>query len=103
VGADDTGGARVRVMNVAASTDGQPKVLDDFLAIEDANFRGGVRLGTGDLNGDGVADLVVGAGKGGGPRIAAFDGAQLAEGDQVKLFADFFAFEPGLRDGCNVG
>ena len=31
--------------------------------------------------------------------MAAFDGAALADGQVVRLFADFFAYEPGLRNG----
>jgi hypothetical protein len=99
-GADQGGGARVRVFDGASvAAGGTPTTLDDFLAIADPNFRGGVRLATGDINGDGTPDLLVGAGYGGGPRIAGFDGASLGRGEQVKLFADFFAFEPGLRNG----
>ncbi len=104
-GADQTGGSRVRVFDGASVAAGgsTPTTLDDFLAIADPNFRGGVRLGTGDINGDGVSDLLVGAGFGGGPRVAGFDGASLGRGEQVKLFADFFVFELGLRNGINVG
>jgi extracellular elastinolytic metalloproteinase len=70
-----------------------------FLGIDDTSFRGGARVGMADLNGDGRADLLVSAGFGGGPRVAGFDGAQLVLGVQKKLFNDFFAFEPGLRNG----
>ncbi|WP_420841869.1 hypothetical protein [Fimbriiglobus ruber] len=56
------------------------------------------------MNGDGVADIVVSAGFGGGPRIAGFDGVSVASGaaDPTKLFADFFAFEPSLTNGAYV-
>ncbi|MFO0848463.1 MAG: FG-GAP-like repeat-containing protein [Gemmataceae bacterium] len=99
-GADEGGGPRVRVFDGATvSGTAAPTALADFLAIDDANFRGGVRLSLGDISGDGVADLVVGAGFRGGPRVAVFDGASLAAGQQVRLTPDFFAFEPGLRNG----
>ena len=52
--------------------------------------------GTSTLSG---SHLLVAAGPLGGPRIAVFDGASLLAGNAVKLFADFFVFEPGLRDG----
>jgi len=46
-------------------------------------------------------DLVVAAGFGGGPRVDGFSGESLAAGP-VRLFADFLAFEPGLRNGTYV-
>jgi hypothetical protein len=104
VGADLGGGPRVAVFDGSTVTGGTtaPTTLADFLAIDDSNFRGGVRLALGDISGDGVADLLVGAGFGGGPRVAAFDGASLAQGQQVKLFNDLFAFEGALRNGAFV-
>jgi subtilisin family serine protease/subtilisin-like proprotein convertase family protein len=87
------GGPRVRVL----SPDGQTTVAD-FFGIEDPNFRGGARATAGDLNGDGTPDLIVAAGFGGGPRIAGYDGTTL-DNTPVKLFNDFFAFEPTLRNG----
>ena len=92
---DDGGGPRVRVF--AGRTFAQ---LADFFGIDDPAFRGGARAAVGDLNGDGVGDLVVAAGTGGGPRVAAFDGTSLAA--PRHLFGDFFAFEPGLRNGAYV-
>ena len=77
-------------------------VLADFFGIEDHAFRGGARAAAGDVNGDGVPDLLVAAGPLGGPRVAGFDGTGLLRGGVVKLFADFFAFEPQLRNGAFV-
>ncbi|MFO0797799.1 MAG: VCBS repeat-containing protein [Gemmataceae bacterium] len=103
VGADLGGGPRAVVFDGSTvGGDATPTALADFLAIDDSNFRGGIRLALGDISGDGVADLVVSAGFGGGPRVAAYDGASLAQGQTVKLFADFFAFEGTLRNGAYV-
>ena len=113
--ADTGGGPRVRVFDgsqfvakvdtayhpVGYHAEGQ--VLADFFAIDDPDFRGGVRAAAGDLNGDGKADLVVAAGAGGGPRVAVFDGQSLLPGNTaVKLVGDFFAYESSLRNGATV-
>jgi hypothetical protein len=76
--------------------------IDSFFGIDDPNFRGGARVAIGDINGDGVGDLVVAAGFQGGPRVAAFNGKSLGTATRVKLFNDFFAFEPTLRNGAFV-
>jgi hypothetical protein len=73
----------------------------NFLAIDDPDFRGGARPAVGDLNGDGVADLIVAAGFGGGPRVAVYDGSTVF-GTPTKLVNDFFAFDVGLRNGVYV-
>ncbi len=98
VGADAFGGPRVTVFDGATGS-----VLADFYGIDDPDFRGGVRVALGDVDGDGLADLAVAAGVGGGPRIALWDGASLRPGSTpTRLVDDFFCFEPTLRDGANV-
>ena len=91
---DSGGGPRVRVFG----GDGFAP-LADFFGIDDPNFRGGARAAVGDLTGDDVGDLLVAAGAGGGPRVSGWDGLSLTGGAPARAFADFFAFEPGLRDG----
>lgn len=41
---------------------------------ERKNFHGGIRIATGDVNGDGVKELITGAGPGGTPSVKVFDG-----------------------------
>jgi hypothetical protein len=41
-----------------------------FSGIEDPNWRGGTTVGVGDMDGDRQADVVVGVGRGGAPRVA---------------------------------
>jgi hypothetical protein len=94
---DEGGGPRVRVFN--GKTFAQ---IADFFGIQDINFRGGARAAVGDLNNDQSGDIVVSAGFGGGPRIAAFSGATLTTDGGPKLFGDFFAFEQSLRNGAFV-
>lgn len=101
VAPDQGGSARVQIFRLVGN---QLQVLQNFFAIEDPAFRGGARVGVGDVNGDGFEDLVVGAGFGGGPRVAIYNGTTLLTPNvqPAKLIPDFFAFEPGLRDGVFV-
>ena len=69
--------------------------LSTFLAYG-ATFTGGVRVAAGDVNGDGVTDLVTGAGPGGASHIKVFDGAT-----GTVLFS-FFAFDPSFSGGVFV-
>jgi hypothetical protein len=54
-------------------------------------FRGGVFVAAGDINGDGHADIIVGAGEGGLPEVNIFDGAT------THLSAIFFAVDPNYQ------
>ena len=98
IGAGSGGGPRVKVYDGASGVQ-----ITDFWGINDPNFRGGARVSLGDINRDGSADLVVSAGEGGGPRVAAYSGATLRSGvAPTRLFNDFFAFEPNLTNGAYV-
>jgi hypothetical protein len=60
-------------------------------------FFGGVRVATGDVTGDGVTDIVVAAGPGGGPIVKVYSGAT---GGEVYAF---YAFDPGFAGGVSLG
>ena len=101
---DEGGGPRVTIFT--RNADGTTSVRSNFLGIDDDNFRGGARAAVGDVNGDGVPDVVVAAGFGGGPRTAIFSGQSVLAGAPARLVGDFFAF-PGddavnLRNGSFV-
>ncbi|MBX9578818.1 MAG: multicopper oxidase domain-containing protein [Gemmataceae bacterium] len=97
---DVGGGPRVRVF--AAGASGLTPTAD-FFGIADSDFRGGARAAAGDVNDDGVGDLIVAAGAGGGPRVAVWDGASRSGGAFARrLVGDFFAFEPALQNGAYV-
>jgi large repetitive protein len=66
-----------------------------FLAYAQA-FQGGVRVALGDVNGDGVVDIITGAGPTGGPHVKVFSGADLS------LLASFFAYDPFFTGGVYV-
>jgi len=61
------------------------------------SFTGGVHVAAGDIDGDGQADIITGAGAGGGSRVKVFSGA-----DRGHL-ADFSAFAPDFSGGVRVG
>jgi hypothetical protein len=76
------------------------KPFGDFLAFEPA-LRNGAFVGAGDVNGDGFADVVAGGGPGGGPRVTAFSGSELAAGRKTEV-ANFFAGDVSNRGGVRV-
>ena len=92
--AGSDGGPRVVVLNGRSGypIDGR---LGSFYAFE-PTFSGGLTVATGDVNGDGVPDVIVGAGEGGGPRVEVFDGTD------GSLLADFYAFDQGFTGGVSV-
>ncbi|MFO0851166.1 MAG: SGNH/GDSL hydrolase family protein [Gemmataceae bacterium] len=90
VGSDAGGPGEVAVYD--ADTRAEVGRLRPF----ERGFFGGVRVATGDLDGDGVADVAVAAGPGGGPVVAGFSGR-----DGHELFRTF-AFEPGFTGGVNL-
>ncbi len=110
VGGGAGGPPRLQIFNVTTGA----KVAD-FLAYENS-FTGGVNAAIGDVTGDNVADVIVGAGVGGGPRVRVFDGRAFAPGfafprapvdgagaaPDAIVVADFFAFESTQRGGTNV-
>lgn len=61
-----------------------------------ASFQGGVRVAAGDVTGDGVDDIITGAGPGAGPHVRVFDGKT----GQERL--SFFAFDPAFASGVHV-
>jgi hypothetical protein len=128
-GEDFHGGVRVAARNgmlvTAAGPGGSPHVevfdtLDDnnrFQALNPAapaasffaygtDFRGGVSVALGDVDGDGRDDIITGAGAGGGPHVEAFHNRGkpahpfFAADD---LAASFFAAPSTYRGGVSVG
>ena len=67
----------------------------------DPNNRGGIRVSAKNLDGDSYADVVTGAGAGGGSRITAYQGQKLTTGAMTEDYG-FDAF-PGFTGGVFVG
>jgi hypothetical protein len=89
-GTEYGGGPQVRIFN----TDGV-LIHPGFFAY-DEKFRGGVHIALGDINGDGVDEIIAGAGKSGGPHVRIFNK------DGVLINPGFFAYNPGFRGGVFV-
>ena len=90
VAAGPGGGPNVRVINGATGAE-----LGSFFAF-DPTFIGGVFVAAADVNNDGLAEIVVGAGPGGGPHVKVFNGQTFAE---IK---SFFAYDPSFSGGVSV-
>jgi uncharacterized repeat protein (TIGR01451 family) len=94
-GAGAGGGPQVKVFDGATGA-----VIANFYAFG-STFTGGVRVAAADFNLDGRADIVAGAGPGGGPQVKIFNAATLGVGG-APLIANFYAFAPTFRGGVNV-
>ncbi|HET6509897.1 MAG TPA: FG-GAP-like repeat-containing protein [Baekduia sp.] len=91
---------------VVGSASGSPRVralglpglgvLRDFYAFDPLGVTGGVHVATGDVDGDGRAEVVTGAGAGSAPLVKVFDGQSGA------VRSAFFAYDPSFRGGVNV-
>jgi membrane-associated phospholipid phosphatase len=90
VGPGAGGGPNVKVFSGA---DGS--LLQSFMAYDPA-FTGGVNVGGGDLDGTGFADVITGAGAGGGPHVKAFAGPAAQE------VRSFMAYDPAFTGGVSV-
>jgi hypothetical protein len=79
-------------VNLYDAATGQPTGT----AVPFPGFEGPVKVASGDFNNDGVADLVAGAGFGGGPAIAILDS------QTGQVMESFFAFDPAFTGGIFV-
>src|SRR5262249_54964704 len=92
VGADGGGGPNVTVFS---GKDGRP--LGSFFPY-DIHFTGGVRVAAGDVDGDGKAEIITGAGPGGGPNVTVYK----FNNGQFQVIRSFFAYDPGFAAGIYV-
>jgi hypothetical protein len=84
----------VRAFGVASG--GLTEVANFFAS--DPAFPGGVTVAAGDLTGDGVAEIITGAGPGGGPHVRAFSVA----GGVATEVASLYAYDPAFPGGVTV-
>lgn len=83
------GGPHIRIFDSGGNVKGQ------FFAYNE-NFRGGANVAAGDIDDDGLSEIITGAGPGGGPHVRVFE----ASGE---LIGSFYAYENDFAGGVNVG
>jgi hypothetical protein len=84
------GGPHVRIFNGATGTE-----IFGFFPY-DPGFTGGVFVASGDVNGDGRADIITAPGAGGGPNVRVFSGAT------GGVLSSFLAYDPAFTGGVTV-
>jgi len=91
------GSGRVPEVKVFSGVNGQPIPipLPKSLGFE-KTYQGGVFVAAGDVNGDGFAEIIVGAGSGAGPHVKVFDG------HTGQILQSFLAYEPRFKGGVTV-
>ncbi len=62
-----------------------------------SGYKGGISVAAGDVNGDGVADIIIGVASGAAPHIKVFSGTT------YQPIMSFFAFATSYTGGINVG
>lgn len=84
------GGADVRVFDGVTGAQ-----VTAFLAY-DGNFDGGATIAVADVDGDGVGDIITGAGAGGGPNVRVF------QGKSFLMIQNFLAYDQNFTGGVFV-
>jgi len=99
-GAGPGGGPHVRVFRRTA---GNPSIPDCYPRLAEAAgfmaydtlFAGGVNVAVADVDNDGKAEIITGAGAGGRPHVRVFD-------ERGRVKGEFMAYDPAFRGGVNV-
>ncbi len=102
VSAGPGGGPNVKVYsgNPADKVADKPGLIFSFFAYA-SSFGGGASVSVADVNGDGAADVITGAGPSGGPHVKVFSGVDLAN-KTINLLASFYAGNPSNTTGVFV-
>jgi hypothetical protein len=84
------GGPAIAILNSQTG-----EVMEAFFAF-DPSFTGGVFIAVQDTNGDGILDIIAGAGPSGGPEVRIFDGSNL------NVLRSFYAYAEDFTGGVSV-
>jgi hypothetical protein len=96
------GGPEVKVFDGKSIMARAPALLADFMAYDPA-FNGGVQVAAGDINRDGIPDLITAPGAGGGPDVRVFGGADLSgASSSTDIIREFMAYSPLFAGGVFV-
>jgi hypothetical protein len=102
VSAGFLGGPRIAMWDGAALLSGlKTRMVGDFYAFL-PDLRDGAYVAAGDVNGDGIADAIFGAGPGGGPRTNVIDGRDLLANPTAAIanpISSFFTGDYTKRGG----
>lgn len=89
-GKSASGGPNVKVFSGETG-----ELLSSFFAY-DVTFGGGVQVAAGDVNLDGIPDIITGSGAGGPPHVKVFSG------EDLSLLQSFFAYDTTFTGGVFV-
>jgi hypothetical protein len=90
-------GNSLSVFTTTATGATETHTITDIFA---PNYRGGVRVAVGDVTGDGVDDIIAGAGLGGRAKVRVFDGVTFEP--VAGVLGDLSAFSTSYRGGVFV-
>jgi hypothetical protein len=94
------GGPEVRVFNGATGVQfTQP--IGDFMAFPPGS-KTSVYVAVGDINQDGLADIVTGSDSGGQPSVKVFDAYKLLTGQANPVISQFFAYDKSFAGGVRL-
>ncbi|MGL6076032.1 MAG: beta strand repeat-containing protein [Fimbriiglobus sp.] len=102
------GGPRITIWDGAQLLTGSKIQLANFFAFE-SSLTNGSFVASGDMTGDGRAEVVFGGGPGGGPRVRIFNGPSLLSPGLTNIdnipaaqLANFFAGDPNNTNGVRL-
>jgi hypothetical protein len=97
VGAGPGGTPQVNAYTVSSGPQGFTENEIEAFDAYGTSFNGGVSVAVGDVNGDGIGDIVTGANSKGAPLVRAFDGMNYG-----NVIANFYAYNQNFGGGIFV-